>query len=351
MDETQDPEPAPVAPTKPPIVSCLAFLLLLGVGAGAAGYALLRASQPARAPNGAAILSHPELGRVLAVGVSKGQLLVVEKFSGRLWRETAGGQLEYYGAQAPGRYKIGSTLIGSHYVPLASGNQVLVLDSTSGLTQPLADGADAYMTRATASEELVATSSRRDSVIRVFRISDGALLWKETKRQRGGGGRVAFNEDLLAVGAQDGKVLLYEAATGELVWTLSRDGGPIRALCFSPDGSHLAAATADETVAIWLTGAEGPPSLEFKAGDGLGLTAIAFSEDGEFLATGNEIGLLEVWDPTGRLLFSLPHDNEALFERTRHDPTRVGSIVFNDKDVIWSVYDRVYTFDVTKPPQ
>jgi WD40 repeat protein len=57
--------------------------------------------------------------------------------------------------------------------------------------------------------------------------------------------------NLIAAGTGDGKTLLIDFATLEIITTLSGHHGAVDHLIFSPDGQYLFTASADGTIRTW----------------------------------------------------------------------------------------------------
>jgi WD40 repeat protein len=55
----------------------------------------------------------------------------------------------------------------------------------------------------------------------------------------------------LATGGYDSKIVLWDAASGKPVRSLTGHNGAIFSLAFSPDGTLLASASADQTIKVW----------------------------------------------------------------------------------------------------
>jgi WD40 repeat protein len=106
--------------------------------------------------------------------------------------------------------------------------------------------------------------------------------------------------ELIASGDADGKVLIWNAATGSVRYTFAGDGEYVWGLAFSPiDGRRLAAASWKE-VKLWdLTKPEeAPRKLGGLAGT---INGLAFSPDGKYLAAAGGYkgkGEIKVWDRT-----------------------------------------------------
>ena len=106
----------------------------------------------------------------------------------------------------------------------------------------------------------------------------------------------------LAVGGEDGAVRLVDLAgpAGNAVrlpegLSGQEDQGYVNDLAVDPTGDRLAAAGQDGTVAVWDLTRPQQPALVMRGGDGA-TTAVAFSADGRWLATGTgESNVVRVW--------------------------------------------------------
>ena len=115
---------------------------------------------------------------------------------------------------------------------------------------------------------------------------------------------VAFSPDGAFLASADKTVRLWEAATGELVRTLTGHGRKVQAVAFSPDGTLLASAGHDKTVRLWEA-ATGAP-VHMLTGHTGWVCAVAFSPDGTLLASAGEDKTVRLWDaPAGELVRTL----------------------------------------------
>src|SRR5690242_6570913 len=123
----------------------------------------------------------------------------------------------------------------------------------------------------------------------------------------GGGGRentlthpdsvtsVAFSPDgaLLASGAADSVVRLWDPARGLPVRELTGHGAAVQSVAFAPDSKLLASGSTDRTIRLWDP-ATGTPIRTIPTN--LSVDGVAFSPDGTLIAgiISETVGL---WDP------------------------------------------------------
>ena len=124
---------------------------------------------------------------------------------------------------------------------------------------------------------------------------------------------VAFSPDgarLASVGA-DGKVKLWDTATGSALRSLSGQEGVVFGVAFSPDGARLATADGDGPVRVWGMDSDRP--LHVLRRGGVRARAVAFSPDGARIVSGDVDGIARIWNAAdGTLVRELGSPHEAV---------------------------------------
>lgn len=140
----------------------------------------------------------------------------------------------------------------------------------------------------------VATGSY-DSKVRLFRLSDGALL-KELTGHQGTVWTVAFNPDgtKLASAGDDKIVRIWEIGTGRLLHQLPGHQRIIWSVRFSPDGNQLASCSFDGSFKIWNV-ADGTLILNNTSHTET-VVDICFSHDGKLLASTSDDKTIRLWN-------------------------------------------------------
>ncbi len=137
---------------------------------------------------------------------------------------------------------------------------------------------------------------------------------------------VAFNKEgtLLATGAHDGKVRIFDLAKGAVLKeTAAHMAGmppmpaPVYCIAWSPDGKNVVSGSNDHSARMWdaTTGAlvrefKGYKEKEFDKGHRDGIFCVAFSPDGTTLATGSSDRTIRLWNVAdGTVLKELSNPN------------------------------------------
>jgi WD40 repeat protein len=106
---------------------------------------------------------------------------------------------------------------------------------------------------------------------------------------------ISGNSPFLAVGSDESKILLLNLATRQEYIELDGHSGAVCSLAFSPDGQRLASGSRDDTIKVWHV-KTGELLHDFEGGSCWeGVLSVSFSQDGQTLAAGLEGGEIKVW--------------------------------------------------------
>ena len=190
-------------------------------------------------------------------------------------------------------------------------------------------------TLALSHDEQIAASSTTNGTLLLWEIATGKPITSAYTVYIGGAAALAFSSDdkLVAIGSNFGWKALLEVETGSppLVGTglLTGHTDKINGLAFNNDASLLASVSDDGSLIIrdiTSTGLEllGKP-LTYTNDSGTQLLQVAFSPNGEMVATGDNKGLVTVWDAVART---------SLVQWRFSTPISITSVAFNEDNTV-----------------
>ncbi|MCB0186428.1 MAG: WD40 repeat domain-containing protein, partial [Caldilineaceae bacterium] len=164
--------------------------------------------------------------------------------------------------------------------------------------------------------QLLASASF-DHTVRLWHVASGQL-YQTLRGHQDAVGALAFSPDgrRLVSGDLDHIIQFWDVATGQTIQTYRGHQGRISWLAFSPDGQILASSSHDQSIRLWAIAAASTVSeaeginrrfsratevarghlLQTLQGYRRGIWCLAFSQNGQTLASGRTDGVLQLWD-------------------------------------------------------
>ena len=128
-------------------------------------------------------------------------------------------------------------------------------------------------------------SGGRDRTVKLWRVSDGALVNTFNQGIRVMSVAVSPDGQVVASGSSNGEIKLWRVSDGALLGSLTGHTDNVFSLAFSADGALLASGGADESVRLWVLPGKSL-SRTIAVPNGGAASSVAFTRDGRAVIAG-----------------------------------------------------------------
>ncbi|KAF6742254.1 hypothetical protein DFP72DRAFT_1179432 [Ephemerocybe angulata] len=140
---------------------------------------------------------------------------------------------------------------------------------------------------------------------------------------------------VIASGAYDGLVRLWDASTGMALSVLKGHSSRVNSVAFSPDGTRIVSGSCGKKVRVW--DASTGMALSVLEGHRESVNSVAYSQDGTRIVSGSVDGTVRVWDTSTGMALSVLEGhtfsvNSVAFSR---DGTRIVSGSYDETVRVW----------------
>lgn len=191
----------------------------------------------------------------------------------------------------------------------------------------------------------ILASSSSDNTIRLWNVSDGALIFKLTGHDDVVNS-IVFNpvQEVLASASDDKTVRLWNVKTGQQVALFRNQKESITSVSFSPDGELLASSSRDGTIVIWDIDKGDFIEKIFSPHFGIDsvkqrIFDVRFSPNSSLLASGGADNNVYIWDPkTGEQYYVLRGHTEDVQSITFSPDGRILASASSDNTIrLWNI--------------
>ncbi|KAK3837885.1 MAG: WD40-repeat-containing domain protein [Linnemannia elongata] len=151
---------------------------------------------------------------------------------------------------------------------------------------------------------------------------------------------IAFspNNQSIASGDVNGILRVWNAQSGDAIWTQDEHDGKVTRIAYSSNGEQIVSSGEDGTVRLW-NALSGNLVHTFETDDGE-LECVAFSPSGSWIGSGGEYGAVRLWDPVDLIpgpAFDDSHDCTVNSIAFSLDGTHVASAGEDNAVRIWNI--------------
>ena len=299
---------------------------------------------PAPLSGGCLSLAVQDGGSLIAWGTSSGDVVVMDRLSGRHFSTIA--------LKSPVlclRFIPGNRLISSH-----KDGRLQVLDPLTGKqVREIDSRTKSNCIFAVNSSGTLLACGGHNKILHFIELSSGNPMG-DPIRHPSDVTSLAFSPDgsMLLSGGVDGSILTWDSATRQEIRRLADHSGPIYAIAFRQDGKMFASGGADRVVRLWEVGQAKPARLY--RGHFATVRSLVFSRDGLRLASGSQDKTLRMWDaavdPRGLVLPFAYNLNAIAFDETR-SPLVIRADHTEGGIAAWSIPQGEKLSEFVLPPQ
>ena len=190
-----------------------------------------------------------------------------------------------------GKYLAGGSTFGEATLwDAATGNVII------SVTHTIIVGERVYETAFVNNDKLWLTKASTDDLIKVWDTASGELVREIETGSHIGGMDVNGDGSLLAIGREDGTVLILDTGSWREHLVVAAGATDIIGdVAFSPDGRRLAGKGENGGVFVWDITPEKEVITLNQASEG-GAASLAYSPAGTLVASGDFVGTIRVWD-------------------------------------------------------
>ena len=197
-----------------------------------------------------------------------------------------------------GTWRVAYSPDGKNIVSVSEDFTAKLWDSQGNLITDLLGHTDVIRNVAFSADGQIIATASHDKTVKLWNIHGKLLATLENNPDSIGA--VAFAPNgMMATGDNDGEIKLWQlerkqnSITFNLINTLKGHVEEIRQLAFSPDGQLIASASVDNTIKLWQPNGQ---LLKTLYGHIEGVWSVAFSPDGKEIASGGEDKTVIIWN-------------------------------------------------------